>query len=155
MPAPLESRVFLYPRWGKFPTEAALLELNRDNTIRLTKVDANSGARRDVVFDESLTDIQIGGAGTSLTFATNSDKWRVDFSPYNAGQRVITAEQANREVFKAADATIWAAKLRELGYPTRYRSARNVRVIAIILALIGLAIIVTILLANLSHPIFS
>ena len=155
MPALLESRVFLYPRWGKFPTEAALLELNRDNTIRLTKVDGNSGARRDVVFDESLTDIQIGGAGTSLTFATNSDKWRVDFSPYNAGQRVITAEQANREVFKPADATTWAAKLRELGYPTRYRNSRSVRVIAIILALIGLAIIVTILLANLSHPIFS
>ncbi len=155
MPALLESRVLLYPRWGKFPTEAALLELNRDNTIRLTKVDGNSGARRDVVFDESLTDIQIGGAGTSLTFATNSDKWRVDFSPYNAGQRVITAEQANREVFKPADATTWAAKLRELGYPTRYRNSRSVRVIAIILALIGLAIIVTILLANLSHPIFS
>ena len=155
MPAVLQSRVFLYPRLGKFPTEAALLELNPDNTICLTTVNPTSGSRRDVVFDESLTDIHIGGAGTSLTFAINSDRWRIDFSPYNAGQRVITAEQANREVFKPSDATTWAARLKELGFPTRYRSAQNVRVIAIILALVGVAIIVTILLANLSHPIFS
>jgi hypothetical protein len=155
MPALLESRVFLYPRSGKFPTEAALLELNPDNTIRLTKVNETSGSRKDVVFDEPLTEIRIGGAGTSLTFAASGDKWRIDFSPYNAGQRVITAEQANREIFKRSDATTWAAKLRELGFPTRYRSAQNVRVIAIILALVGVAIVVTILLANLSHPIFS
>jgi hypothetical protein len=155
MAALLTSRVFLYPQRGRFPTQAALLELNPDNTIRLTKVDPMSGTRGDVVFDESLTDIQIGGAGTSLTFATNGDRWRVDFSPYNAGQRVITAEQANREVFKASDATTWAAKLKELGYPSRYRSARNVRVIAIVVVLVGVAIIVTILLASLAHPIFS
>ena len=155
MPALLSSRVFLYPKWGKFPTQAALLELNPDNTIRLTLVDAMSGTRGEIVFDESLTDIQIGGAGTSLTFATKTDRWRVDFSPYNAGQRVITAEQANREIFSPAGAGTWAAKLRELGYPTRYRSAQNVRVIAIVLVIVGLAIIVTILLANLSHPIFS
>jgi hypothetical protein len=151
MPALLESRVFLYPRRGKFPTEAALLELNRNNTIRLTKVDASSGTRRDAVFDESLTDIQIGGAGTTLTFAANSERWRVDFSPYNAGHRVITAEQANREVFRPTDATTWAAKLRELGYPTRYRRSRNVRVIVIVVALFGIAIIVTILLIYLPH----
>ena len=151
MPAVLQSRVFLYPRSGKFPTEAALLELNLDNTIRLTKVNETSGSRKDVVFDESLTDIQIWGAGTSLTFATNSDKWRVDFSPYNAGQRVITAEQANREVFKPSDAITWTAKLKELGYPTRYRSVPNLRVIAIVLALVGVAIIVAILLATLPH----
>src|SRR5476651_295245 len=154
MPALLDSRVFLYPKRGKFPTAAALLELNPDNTIRLTKVDPMSATRGDVVFDESLTDIRIGGAGTSLTFATNSDTWRVDFSPYNAGQRVITAEQANQEVFKPSDATSWAVKLKELGYPTRYRSVQNVRVIAIVLVIVVLAIIVTILLANLSHPIF-
>ena len=57
MPALLSSRVFVYPKWGKFPTEAALLELNSDNTIRLTKVDPNGGGRRDIVFDESLADI--------------------------------------------------------------------------------------------------
>ncbi|MDQ1548333.1 MAG: hypothetical protein QOH69_3237 [Actinomycetota bacterium] len=151
MPAVLQIRVFLYPRSGKFPTEAALLELNPDNTIRLTKVNETSGSRKDVVFDESLADIQIWGAGTSLTFGTNSEKWRVDFSPYNAGQRVITAEQANREVFKPSDATTWAAKLKELGYPTRYRSVPNLRAIAIILALVGVAIIVAILLATLPH----
>ncbi|MDQ1550776.1 MAG: hypothetical protein QOD50_198 [Actinomycetota bacterium] len=151
MPAVLQSRVFLYPRSGKFPTEAALLELNLDNTIRLTKVNETSGSRKDVVFDESLADIQIWGAGTSLTFATNSEKWRVDFSPYNAGQRVITAEQANREVFKPSDATTWAVKLKELGYPTHYRSVPNLRAIAIILALVGVAIIVAILLATLPH----
>jgi len=155
MPAVLESRVFLYPRRGRFPTEAALLELNRDNTIRLTKVDANSGNRRDVVFDEPLTEIHIGGADTCLTFATTGNRWRVDFSPYNAGQRVITAEQANRETLSPADAGTWVAKLRELGYPARYRKATHVRVIAIVLVLVGVAIVVTILLANLSNRTFS
>ena len=54
-------------------------------------------------------------------------------------------------MFKASDATTWAGKLRELGYPTRYRSVPKVRVIAIILVLVVVAVIVTILLANLAR----
>jgi hypothetical protein len=155
MPAQLSSRVFLYPGRGRFPTEAALLELNSDNTIRLTKVDPHSGARKDVVFDDALADIQIGGSGTKLSFATNGNRWRVDFSPYNAGQRVMTVEEWNRGVFSPADAGTWATKLAELGFPTRYRKAQNVRVIALVLGLVVVVIIVIVALANLAHPIFS
>jgi hypothetical protein len=153
MPASLSSRVFLYPRSGTFPTEAALLELNSDNTIRLTTVDPNSGNRRDIVFDNSLGDIHIGGTGTSLSFATKGDRWRIDFSPYNAGQRVITAEQANREIFKTSDASSWAAKLRELGYPTAYRSTRSAGVVLLIIIGVAIATVAVLLLANLGHPI--
>jgi len=127
MPALLSSRVFLYPKTGKFPTETALLELNSDNTVRLTRVDPQSGSRRDIGFHDSLADIQVGGAGTTLSCATNGNKWQVDFSPYNAGQRIITAEQANTVMFSPADAGTWAAKIKELGYPTRYRGSRAVR----------------------------
>jgi hypothetical protein len=155
MPALLSSRVFLLPQTGKFPTETALLELNSDNTIRLTRVDPQGGGRKDIVFDDAITDIQIGGAGTGLTFTTNGNTWRVDFSPYNAGQRVITVDQANQDIFLPATASTWAAKLRELGYPTRYRSAQNVRVVAIVLAVVVVVIVVIIVLSNLSRPIFS
>jgi hypothetical protein len=155
MPALLSSRVFLLPQTGKFPTETALLELNADNTIRLTRVDPQGGGRKDIVFDDAINDIQIGGAGTGLTFTTNGNTWRVEFSPYNAGQRVITVDQANQDIFLPATASTWAAKLRELGYPTRYRSAQNVRVVAIVLAVVVVVIVVIIVLSNLSRPIFS
>jgi hypothetical protein len=155
MPALLSSRVFLYPKSGKFPTEAALLELNPDNTVRLTTVDPNSGTRRNVIFDDSVVDLQVGGAGTSLSFATQGNRWRVDFSPYNAGQRVITAEQANREIFKSSDAASWAAKLQELGYPTAYRRSRSTAAILLIILGVAIATAVVLLLVNLQHPIFS
>jgi hypothetical protein len=155
MPALLSSRVFLLPQTGKFPTETALLELGPDNTIRLTRVDPQGGGRKDIVFDDAITDIQIGGAGTRLTFTTNGTTWRVDFSPYNAGQRIITVDQANQDIFLPANASTWAAKLRELGYPTRYRGAQNARVVAITLAVVVVVIVVVIVLANLSRPIFS
>ena len=155
MPALLSSRVFLYPKSGKFPNEAALLELNPDNTIRLTTVDPDSGARRNIVFDDSLSNLQVGGAGSVLTFASNGNRWRVDFSPYNAGQRVITAEQANREIFKASNASSWAAKLRELGYPAAYRNAPNGRIILLIILGVAIATVAVLLLISLQHPIFS
>jgi hypothetical protein len=155
MPALLTSRVFLLPQTGKFPTETALLELNPDNTIRLTRVDPQGGGRKDIVFDDAITDIQIGGAGTGLTFTTNGNTWRVDFSPYNAGQRIITADQANQDIFLPATAGTWAAKLKELGYPTRYRSAQYARVIAIVVLVVVVVIVVVIVLTNLAHPIFS
>ena len=118
MPELLASRVYLYPKTGRFPTEVAQLELTAGNTIRLT-------AGETVIFDEPLTDIRVSGSGTSLTFATANGRRRVDFSPYSAAQRVVTVDDANREVFTTADAQTWAAKLAELGYPTRYWSSRK------------------------------
>ena len=155
MPALLSSRVFLYPKTGKFPTEAALLELSSDNTVRLTKVDPQSGSRRDIVFDDSLADIQVGGSGTVLSFTTNGSRWRVDFSPYNAGQRIITAEQANTVMFSPADAGTWAAKITELGYPTRYRGSRALRMVVLLVLGVVLLTAVIVLLSSLRNPIFS
>jgi hypothetical protein len=104
------------------------------------------------VFDDAITDIQIGGAGTGLTFTTNGTTWRVDFSPYNAGQRVITVDQANQDIFLPATASTWAAKLRELGYPTAYRvfpTRRVVQFVVLLLVVLGLA---TFLLVLREHP---
>jgi hypothetical protein len=151
----LSSRVFLYPNRGRFPTETALLELNADHTVRLTRTEQASGARREVVFDQPLSDIQIGGAGSSLTFGTRGGgNWRVDFSPYNAGQRVITTEQANDVSLNRADIGVWVARLRELGYPTRYSNARAVRRIAIVVVVIVVIAIAVIVIANLQRPVF-
>lgn len=155
MPATLQSRVFLYPKVGKFPTQAALLELNADNTVTLTLVDGESGAKDTVVFDESLTDLQIGGAGSSLTFRSANGTWRVDFSPYNAGQRVITVDQANNVYMNRADIGVWVAKLKELGYPSSYRSGQSARLIAAVLIVFGVVVIIILLVAGLGHPLFS
>jgi hypothetical protein len=156
MPATLSSRVFVYPSRGKFPTRSALLELNPDNTVRLTEVDPDSSARREILFDESITDLQVGGAATSLTFTTHAgETWRVDFSPYNAGQRVITAQQANSVILNRADIGVWVAKLRDLGYPSRYRTIRAVRLIAGVVIVAVVLIIIVIIAANLFRPIFT
>jgi hypothetical protein len=157
MPALLSSRVFLYPKTGTFPTRAALLELNPDKTVRLTEVDADSGAQGALIFGSPLGDLQVGGSGSTLTFTRTQDgnSWRVDFSPYNAGQRVITAEQANLEIFKPSNARSWAAKLSELGYPASYSSAPNGRIILLIILGVAIATVAVILIANLGHPIFS
>jgi hypothetical protein len=90
-------------------------------------------------FDEPLTDLRVSGANSSLTFATANDRWRVDFSPYRAAQRIVTTDEANQEVFMKADAQTWATKLAELGYPTRYWSIQKR---GLVLAAFGCALIV-------------
>jgi hypothetical protein len=100
MPELLASRVYLYPKVGRFPTEVAQLALTADNNIRLTAGNA-------VVFDEPLTDLRVSGAGSSLTFTTANDRRRVDFSPYSAAQRIVTTDDADQEIFMKADAETW------------------------------------------------
>jgi hypothetical protein len=50
---------------------------------------------------------------------------------------------------------VWVAKLRDLGYPSRYRTIRAVRLIAGVVIVAVVLIIIVIIAANLFRPIFT
>jgi uncharacterized membrane protein len=68
---------------------------------------------------------------------------------------VITVDQANNVYMNRADIGVWVAKLKELGYPSSYRSGQSARLIAAVLIVFGVVVIIILLVAGLGHPLFS
>jgi hypothetical protein len=147
MPTQLESHVYLYTRVGRFATQPALLELDPDNILRLTLVDAETGAPSDVLFNERLGDVRVGGPGSYLSLRTRAGKWRVDFSKLTAASVLASSRSEDITRYQQSDVLVWVTRLKELGYPTHFWSVQRLWLIGIIIGVVAVAVSIT--LANL------